>query len=259
MRAPYGQQPDPNHNARLLLGLIPEDVRKSASAGELNARLAEARRLGEQANDLGLDPLLRSQARAMAQQVLTAPRSAAPVQKALAREQAGQLADEAAARAIAKGKARRVAKAARSGEKAAMQAVFDQDGQLVGVVPADAIQPVSGAAAAPPAQAAAPAAAPPAPAAPGQVAKGDEALVQQVIKSLGAGKWLPAHDWTGRPVGIVKRKRVTPLPAGQVLKGSAASTRANVYTASRRRIGTAKLGDIVSMSELRAARGQAGR
>lgn len=81
MPAPYGQQPDPNHEARLLLGLIPEEVRKSASAAQLNARFTQARKLAEQANDGRLDPLLRSQAKMMAQRVF-----AEPVRKAAAKD-----------------------------------------------------------------------------------------------------------------------------------------------------------------------------
>jgi hypothetical protein len=248
MQAPYGQQPDPNHHARLLLGLIPEDVKKSASAAELNARLAEARRLGAQAGDMRLDPLLRSQARMHAQQVLTAPRSAAPVQKAIANARTAQLADEAAARAVAKGKARRVAKA---GAKAADEEpvpVFDANGQLIGICDPSDIQPVAGAAGRQPSDATAQQVAKalgklvvydqrrkPHLAdrrsirirARGAVAKGavrvrtgnsDALLVQQVIKGLGPGKWLPVHDWTGTPVGIVKKKHVTAMPPGLVLR-----------------------------------------
>lgn len=179
----------------------------------------------------------------------------------------GRLADEAAARAIASTKARTVAKAGRSSGDKQMQAVFDQSGNLIGVVDPAKIQPVAGhgspkePAAAPPAQTA------PAPAAgDAQVAKGtarrtagagDADLVQQVIKALGP-KWIPVYQLGGPPVGVVKRKHVTALPAGRVAKGAAANV-ANIYDARRRRIGTAPVSAITSVAELRAlrARGRA--
>lgn len=64
--------------------MIPEEVRKSSSAAQLNERITEARKLAAQAEDGRLDPLLRSEAKMMSQQVLTAPgpvRKAAPGQR----------------------------------------------------------------------------------------------------------------------------------------------------------------------------------
>jgi len=288
MQAPYGQQPDPNHHARLLLGLFPEEVRKAASPAEMNARLAEARRLGGQASDIRLDPLLRSQARAQAQRVLTAPAGDALVRKAIERDQAGRLADEAAARAVAKAKAGqrhpvlvyspghrplgtvpRSAIITKASKKTTpMQAVFDQEGNLIGVVDPAQIQPVAGHGRAaaqapqdqaqPQAPAQAPAAAPAAAPGQAQVAKADADLVQQVLKALGP-KWIPVHDmWGGTPVGVVRRKHI--LPPGQVMKAAATDV-ANVYDARRRRVGTALLADITDLATLRAARarGRSGR
>lgn len=71
----------------------------------------------------------------------------------------------------------------------------------------------------------------------------------QVIKGLGPG-WMPVCDWTGRLAGAVLRSNVTPLAAGQVLKGAASSSRANVYDAQRRRVGTAALAKIVPLDAL---------
>jgi hypothetical protein len=80
---------------------------------------------------------------------------------------------------------------------------------------------------------------------------------RQVIKSMGA-EWIEFRDWTGTLAGAVKRSDVTPLPHGQVLKGAAAASRANVYDAARQRIGTAALADIIPLARLRATR-RAGR
>jgi len=279
MRAPYGQTLDPNHNVRLMLALLPQEVQKSASPAEMNARLAEARRLGEQASDLRLDPLLRSQARMQAQQVLTAPSGSALVRKAIERDQAAlpagrrPVAKAARLPVVVYGQNRRplgtvprsaiVRKA--GGEKTAMQAVFDQDGNLIGVVDPAQIQPVAGSggkqAGAAPADAQAQPQGPGQPAAPAQaapVAKGDAALVEQVLKALGP-KWIPVHDmWGGTPVGIVRKKHL--VPPGRVMKAAATDV-ANVYDARRRRVGTARLADITDLATLRAARarGRSGR
>lgn len=64
--------PDPNHYARLYLGLVPEEIRKSISTSELNDRIVEAARLAGQAADPALSPALRQAAKLRAQAVLRA-------------------------------------------------------------------------------------------------------------------------------------------------------------------------------------------
>lgn len=68
---PPGRPTASDHQARLLLGLVGDDVKK-AGAAEVNARLAEARKLAAQANDPSIDPSLRQAAKMRAQAVLTA-------------------------------------------------------------------------------------------------------------------------------------------------------------------------------------------
>jgi hypothetical protein len=257
MPAPYGQQPDPYHAARLLLKLFPEEVRKSASAAALNGRLAEARKLAAQAGDVRLDPLLRSQARTMAAQVLSAP---------------------------VRRPAAAVAAVAKDGEKTPMQAVFDQDGTLIGVVDPAAIQPVAGAGGRQPGPAEAeqvakalgkllvfdqrrrPYAADrrditrPGERVRGAVAKGKPAKrarpagPEDVIKSrLGKG-WAPVYDFTGRWSGAVRKSRITRARPGGVAKGAPSGAVANVYDSRRRLAGTAPMAAVVSVADLRAAR-----
>lgn len=98
-----------------------------------------------------------------------------------------------------------------------------------------------------PKQAAAPAAPRPGDLPDRQVTKA--ATPDQVIKSMGL-QWMPVFDWQGRLGGAVPRSQVTPLTEGQVLKGAAASSRANVYDARRRRVGTAALAAIVQLADL---------
>lgn len=76
---------------------------------------------------------------------------------------------------------------------------------------------------------------------------------RQVVKSLGAS-WREVRDYRGTLVGAVRRTDITALPAGRVLKGRAADQCANVYDSSRRRVGVAKLSDIIPLAQLRAAR-----
>jgi hypothetical protein len=129
MPAPYGQ-PDPKYHERLLLGLIPEHVQKSADVGEINRRLAEARKLSAQASDMGLDPLLRMESKQRAQAVLCAP---VPVRKA---------SPVAPARAPSTRKAPPRRPVAKAGGKNDPVPVFDADGNLIGVADPDDIQPV---------------------------------------------------------------------------------------------------------------------
>jgi hypothetical protein len=148
-----------------------------------------------------------------------------------------------------------VAKAASAG----MTAVFDDQGKAVGFTHPDAVKPLGAVTVSaggttglgPPRNA-------PQKALPGdvvdrQVIKAAPApkvsTPEQVIKSFGP-QWMPVYDWTGHLAGAVPRSHVTALAAGQVLKGAAASSRANVYDARRRRVGTAPLAAIVGLADL---------
>lgn len=63
---------DPNHLAKLFLGLIPVDVRKSISAEEMSDRLVEAQKMSARAHDPLLSPDLREAARLRMTAVLQA-------------------------------------------------------------------------------------------------------------------------------------------------------------------------------------------
>ncbi len=76
---------------------------------------------------------------------------------------------------------------------------------------------------------------------------------RQVIKALGTA-WTEVRDWRGALAGAVRRSDVTVLPPGRPLTGQAARSHANVYDASRRLVGVAKMADIISLADLRAAR-----
>lgn len=60
-------------HARLLLGLVPEDVKKSADLGEIARRLNEYQRLTADSHDMSLHPQLRHESRIRAAEVLSAP------------------------------------------------------------------------------------------------------------------------------------------------------------------------------------------
>jgi hypothetical protein len=75
------------------------------------------------------------------------------------------------------------------------------------------------------------------------------ATPEQVIKSFGP-QWMPVYNWLGYLAGAVPRSHVTALAPGQVLKGAAGRSRANVYDARRRRVGTAPLAAIVHLADL---------
>ena len=72
---------------------------------------------------------------------------------------------------------------------------------------------------------------------------------EQVIRGLGP-QWMPVFNWLGHLAGAVPRSHVTSAASGQVLKGAAASSRANVYDARRRKVGTAPLASIVQLADL---------
>lgn len=127
------------------------------------------------------------------------------------------------------------------------KAIFDAEHRLIGTIAADLITPVV---------TSLPANVKAIEKARGRAISGTHAArarPKQVIKDLGAD-WMPARDWTGRLAGAVRRSHVTPLPAGQVLKGAAAASRANVYDARRRRVGTARLADIIPLAGLTGRR-----
>jgi hypothetical protein len=150
--------PDPNHIARLILTQVPEEIRKSISAAELNDRLTEAARLSMQARDPALSSELRKAASIRAQALLRAqPRQAT-------RRQHADLVAKAAVAPRALGEAIR-RKAERLLEehppapeytvrKAAAEAaaeddgpipVFDANGNLIGVCDVADLVPVAGA------------------------------------------------------------------------------------------------------------------
>lgn len=98
---------------------------------------------------------------------------------------------------------------------------------------------------------------------PQQAAPGD--LDRTVIKALNPG-WTAVHDWTGALVGAVKTSNVLAAPRpGTVAKGQLSHSHANVYDASKRRVGMARLSHVIPVAELRKALGterprrQAGR
>jgi len=94
-----------------------------------------------------------------------------------------------------------------------------------------------------------PAAAPaPAPARPRQQPAAAPATPEQVIKAMGP-EWVPFRDWTGGVVGAVRKSQVTArIPEG------AGGSYANAYDARRRRVGAARLADIVPLPGLQSGR-----
>lgn len=284
--ARYGQT-DPRHLARLLAAMVPDEVAKSITSAEYNDRIVEAARLGAQANDLALSPALRQAAKLRSQAVLRAqPRAITerqhgeliakaatvrnPFQADAIRRQADRLLEEqqpvaprrgtdARLDAIRQAHRGRVPVGKAKADKEPPVPVFDADGNLVGVVEADAIQPVTGAGKktdAPPA---------PAPAQPAGHAAAPAQPVAKAIKALGP-EWTGVHDYAGALVGAVRRSNITrELPPGRVAKSQMAESHANVYDASRRKVGMARLTDIIPMAALRAVseagqpRRQAGR
>jgi hypothetical protein len=127
---------DQNHQARLLLALVPDEVKKSASGAELAARFEQARKLSAAAYDTSLDPLLRGEAKRSAQDLLRAPVAArpAPVRKTTGARKASPQ----------KPTPRRasVKKAGKDDEKPPV-AVFDQAGNLIGVCDEADITPIA--------------------------------------------------------------------------------------------------------------------
>jgi len=76
-----------------------------------------------------------------------------------------------------------------------------------------------------------------------------------VIKALNPG-WTAVHDWTGALVGAVRQSHVIATPrAGTVAKSQVSNSHANVYNASRRKVGMAPLSHIIPVADLRKALG----
>lgn len=186
--------PNPNHYASLYLSLIPEVIRKSISAGELNDRIAEAARLSGQAADPALSPTLRRAAKMRAQAVLRAqPRQhterqhQALIAKAAAaldpwqadaiRRTASRLIEEE--QPIAPRRSAAIAKAKADAEDDPVP-VFDANGNLIGICDPGDLQSVSGAGG----------------------KKADDATAQQVAKA--AGKVLVWDQWH-RPYVAARR------------------------------------------------------
>jgi len=268
----------------LVTGAVPGEVLKAIDDQELEDRFAQAsglmqqaakaampgdgRRFGEQARRI-----LAARPRAETEQIVVAKIAKAsslgdsPQAAALERQARDELLDHPPA---VRRNAAPVAKAKAKPDEDQLMAIYDRDGNLthVGypkdmtpVTPVPAAQakntgPVKagGTTGAGQPRQTGPAAALPADGPQEALPGGTD---RQVIKSMGPG-WIEFRDWTGTLAGAVKRSDVTPLPRGQVLKGAAASSRANVYDASRRRIGTAALADIIPLAGLRARR-RAGR
>ena len=62
------------------------------------------------------------------------------------------------------------------------------------------------------------------------------------------------YDRTGRLCGAVQQQRIRAAPApGQVLKGAAAGSYANVCNRAGRKVGIALMGDIIPLADLRSA------
>lgn len=145
---PPARQTASDHQARLLLGLLGDDAKKGGTAA-INARLAEARRLGAQAGDVSLDPELRRAAKARAAAVLAGdvPVSvpwtpAAAIAKATASRQPlaccdsrGRLYGVCDPRAVSAAVAGRV-------RKSAGTPIYDANGTLLGGVDPSLITPV---------------------------------------------------------------------------------------------------------------------
>lgn len=143
--------------AQLWLSLVPDEVRKSITAAELNDRVLEAVRLSKKAADLTLPKKDREEARARAQQVMRAsPRAVTERQVAVKIAKAEQLGNSPQADTL-----RRQAQAlldqnppaprrgaavwkAKAAPEPDITPVFDEDGQLIGVVDTDKITPLSG-------------------------------------------------------------------------------------------------------------------
>lgn len=81
-------------------------------------------------------------------------------------------------------------------------------------------------------------------------------LDRTVIKALNPG-WTAVHDYTGRLVGAVKSGLILRPQPGTVAKSQVSHSHANVYDASRRRVGMARLEHILPVADLRKALGTA--
>lgn len=234
---PAQPPPDPHHLARLFAAMVPDEIAKSISNAEYNDRLVEVARLSAQASDPALSPDLRQAAKIRAQAVLRAqPRQAteqqhaamiakaaatrSPLQAEAIRRHAERLIEQEHPIAPRRGAAVRKAKAVAEDD---LTAVFDQDGNLVGVVPADAIQPVGGAGAK------------------------DAAAAAEVAKASGRvvvyDQWRRPHLANPRSIQAVARRKVAKaVPAGHVA----------VYDEHGRFAGYVRPGDIADSASAQA-------
>ena len=159
--------PADHHYAQLWLSLVPDEVRKSITAGELNDRVLEAGRLSRKAADLTLSTEDRQSAKARAQQVMrAAPRADTERTVATKIAKAAQLGDSPQADMLRRQAqdlldqnppAPRRGASVRKAKEDDPVPVFDQDGNLIGICDPDDITPIGGAggqpaAAPPPAQ-----------------------------------------------------------------------------------------------------------
>ena len=272
--------PELQRRYEMLIGSIPGAVRKAISDDEFLDRLVmaeglirksqaartpgEGRAIGEQARRI-----LIARPRAETEQIVVAKMAKAkslgdhPQAIALERQAREELLDHPpAVRRHAAPVAK--AKAAKQDEDQLMP-IYDRDGNLTHVGYPKHLTPVlpqkpqakntgpvkaGGTTGAGPVRQTGPAAA--LPAVPDrQVVKAavKATAPEQVIKGLGP-QWMPVFNWLGRLAGAVPRSHVTPAAPGQVLKGAAASSRANVYNARRQRVGTAPMSSIVQLSDL---------
>jgi hypothetical protein len=154
--SPNNPPRDPNHAVRLMLAMVPDDVRASISKAELEDRLVESARLTAQASDPDLSADLRKAARIRAQAILRAqPRAVTEakhrelVAKAeamppgfraqMVREHARQVLEDHPIAPDRAARARRTAPrpggpVRKAAEGDGPMPVFDQDGNLVGIV-----------------------------------------------------------------------------------------------------------------------------
>ena len=199
MPSPRGQRDPEAHRARMLLSLVPEEIRKSEGNAELARRLNEYQQLNARAHDMSLSAPLRHEAFLRASEVLTAP--VAPGRGADARLEGLRQAHRGC---VPVGKAKKA-------DKEPPVPVFDADGNLVGICDPDDITLISS----PGGSKAAPQ-----PAADADAAAQDPALDGQVIRAL-PGKVI-VRDQYGRRY-LTNQRSITPLARGAVRKAADAS------------------------------------
>jgi len=83
---------------------------------------------------------------------------------------------------------------------------------------------------------------------PGDVA--DRTVIKTAIKALGPN-YRCVYDWTGSVVGAVRQRDIRAVPDGRVAKSTQDQSHANVYNSRRRKVGVARLSDIIPLANLR--------